>query len=132
MRMLKRIMTEKSRFDWGKPGLKGYTVKDLLIQNKHGKLIEIYYGLDKVGFCDEVLDKIGITTENRIEKPGKIQDTKKRWMLIRMATANCYTKEQISNYNLKRWNANRMQESRFVNLMNNSTKGFLRKKTQQG
>lgn len=69
MILLLRTLTEKSTIGFSK--LKNYTVDQALSMKKHHYLIDMYYNLGNISFSDDVLLKLNIYPEDRIEKPGK-------------------------------------------------------------
>lgn len=73
-----RKLARKSRLGFGYQDIKHITIQDILIMNKHKQLINIYFGLDKITFMDDILDELGIDESMRIEKPGKIRDLAER------------------------------------------------------
>jgi hypothetical protein len=64
-----RKLSLKSRIGFGRNG--DLTVQDLINLAKEYELINMYYGLSNISFLDDVLNKIGIYDDLRIEKPGK-------------------------------------------------------------
>ena len=69
--VLLRILTKKSRIFYGK--YEGVRVGDVLNLGIQGiaYLRWSYYNQSMISFSDEILDEIKITTEFRINKPGK-------------------------------------------------------------
>jgi nitrogen regulatory protein PII-like uncharacterized protein len=67
-----RTLTEKSKMGFGR--FHDYTVGDILIMGKEDYLQWVYYNSDMISFMPQVLDKLGITGEFIIEKPGKKPD----------------------------------------------------------
>ena len=80
-----RKLTRKSRLGFGYQDIKNITIQDIMMMNKHKELINIYFGLDKITFMDDILDELGITEDMRIEKPGKIIDYSERDLKVRKA-----------------------------------------------
>jgi hypothetical protein len=63
-----RKLTEKSFVGFGNH--KDRTVGTLISLGKSKEIISMYFKLSHITFFDDVLEKIGITEEWRIEKPG--------------------------------------------------------------
>ena len=95
-----RKLARKSRLGFGYQDIKHITIQDILIMNKHKQLINIYFGLDKITFMDDILDELGIDEKMRIEKPGKIRDLEKREKLIKQAlvTVKARKKEEVAAF----------------------------------
>lgn len=93
-----RKLARKSRLGFGYQDIKHITIQDILIMNKHKELIKIYFGLDKITFMDDILDELGIDEKMRIEKPGKIRDLEKRYILVNkaLATVKERKKEEVA------------------------------------
>ena len=66
---LLRTLTEKSELKFGK--FSNYTVGRLIELKKMPYLWWVYFNSSAVSFASSVLDKIGISQEYRIAKPGK-------------------------------------------------------------
>lgn len=64
-----RTMTLKSIIGFGL--YKDYSVNDMFIQNKRKELLSMYYRLDRISFNQEIKDKLFITKERELNKPGK-------------------------------------------------------------
>ena len=80
-----RKLARKSRLGFGYQDIKNITIQDIMIMNKHKQLINIYYGLDKITFMDDILEECGIMEDARIEKPGKIRDLEERAKMVNKA-----------------------------------------------
>ena len=77
MRLLRlRTLTEKSVIvNFGEIVIRDCTVERCLLNPNHKwTLIYAYYSLSKISFVDNVLNKLGITSEWRITKPGVDKD----------------------------------------------------------
>ena len=71
--VLLRKLTRKSTLNFGKYA--DYTVDQVLTKNPIdgiNYLVWVYYNSSNISFVDEILLQLGITEENRIEKPGKL------------------------------------------------------------
>jgi len=64
-----KTLTEKSLIPIGKVH-RTETVGDLIESKRYEYLRYLYYTVSKLTFIDTVLEKIGITSDNKIEKPG--------------------------------------------------------------
>lgn len=64
-----RTLTYKSILGFGKYA--DFTVKHILDLNHTRYLRWVYYNCDMISFTDEILDRIYVIKELRIEKPGK-------------------------------------------------------------
>lgn len=64
-----RTLAYKSVLGFGKYG--DITVNDVLNLGHTLYLRWVYYNCDMISFHEDILDKIGITSEHKIEKPGK-------------------------------------------------------------
>ena len=73
-----RKLTRKSRLGFGYRDIKDITIQDILIINKHKEHINLYFGLGKINFVDDILDEPGISEDMRIPQPGKIADYDER------------------------------------------------------
>src|SRR5680860_1101000 len=89
-----RKLTRKARLGFGYQEIKGITIQDILIMNKHKELIKIYYGLDKITFMDDILEECGIAEDMRIEKPGKIRDYAERDIMVAKAMVTVKARKQ--------------------------------------
>lgn len=67
--VLLRKLTFKSVLGFG--NYSNETVQRMFELYQQKKLIAAYYKLDKITFIDEILNKLGITEQYRIAKPGK-------------------------------------------------------------
>jgi hypothetical protein len=63
-----RKLTEKSTIGFG--NYKDWTVESMLQREKYFDLISMYYGLSHITFFDNILDRLKISPEWRIDKPG--------------------------------------------------------------
>ena len=70
-----RIMTMKSKLGSGK--YRDYTLEDLFNLNKEGHIYKAYFVITNVSFNKEILDKLGLTPEYQIQKPGS------NWKLLK-------------------------------------------------
>ncbi len=95
-----RKLARKSRLGFGYQDIKHITIQDIMIMNKHKQLIQIYFGLDKITFMDDILDELGIDEKMRIEKPGKIRDLEKRSALVQKAlvVVKARKKEEVAAF----------------------------------
>jgi len=95
-----RKLARKSRLGFGYQDIKHITIQDILIMNKHKQLINIYFGLDKITFMDDILDELGIDESMRIEKPGKIRDLPKRYEAVDKAltVVKARKKEEVAAF----------------------------------
>jgi hypothetical protein len=75
-RQLHRIMTEKSIIGFGH--FRDLRVGDLISNNQQKELIRMYYNLEKNDFSEDVKQKINLTGERIIHKPGKNYDMYKK------------------------------------------------------
>jgi len=64
-----RILTAKSKLGFGK--WKDYTVQELIDLRREIVLVSAYYKLTSINYVEEVLIKLKITEEYRIEKPSE-------------------------------------------------------------
>lgn len=67
-----RTLTRKSIIGFGK-----YTdlrVGDLIDTNRKAELVNIYFNLERISYCTDVLDELNIPESLRIEKPGKCHE----------------------------------------------------------
>ncbi|MGB0887509.1 MAG: hypothetical protein ACPGSL_05250 [Vicingaceae bacterium] len=95
-----RKLARKSRLGFGYQDIKNITIQDIMIMNKHKQLINIYYGLDKITFMDDILEECGIMEDARIEKPGKIRDLDERAKLVAKAVeiVKARKKEEVAAF----------------------------------
>ncbi len=70
--ILLRVMTKKSIIGFG--AYKNTSVQNLLDQRNYAGLISIYYNLDLVTFCSDVLEELNLVGERAINKPGKSRE----------------------------------------------------------
>lgn len=70
-RILLRMLTFKSKLGFGSASEEELTVEEAIRLEHNFKLIKAYYGLSKIGFTNEVLTRLGIPKDSRIDKPGK-------------------------------------------------------------
>jgi hypothetical protein len=94
--ILLKKLTEKSVIQAGKN--KGLTVGDLL-QIKKIDLIYSYFNYGALTFTDEILDKLTIYPEDRIEKPGKNPEKFKKYADRNMYIASKIIASKIVNEN---------------------------------
>jgi len=124
-----RTLTEKSKMGFGK--YYDYTVGDLLKIDKNEYLQWVYYNSDMINFMPEILDKIGITDEFRISKPGKNPykfDNFKKFIYKNM------TDEERFN-NLKKLTHMKKQDklanlNDYISKKNQFTKGVMQSRNQ--
>ena len=62
-----------------------YSVQQLLDRGMIKVILHSYYGLSKISYLPEILDAVFVAEEDRISKPGKIEDHNKREAFIQKA-----------------------------------------------
>ena len=80
---LLRTLTLKSRLKFGKYA--DYTVDYLLYNHREDYLVWVYYNTDKITFTADLLTKLDIREDERIEKPGK--NKKMGWIVAQRQDA---------------------------------------------
>ena len=94
-----RTLALRTPLKWGNK-FPGKTIQEIIDNNNTGYLRWIYYNIKHMNFLPEVLEALGITDKNIIEKPGtnpelgqELFDEKNKWR-----------KEQGKKYTNKRYN----------------------------
>jgi len=131
--ILLRKMTEKSILGFGYEDVRDLSIGQLLAMNKHRNLVSAYYGLEKISFIDDILLKIGITEDLRIEKPGKVsrdvlQEHVKKAM--NNVYANKTEKEIIHIKHVKKIKKNVAKRNSLKEIMVSNRKDILQRKNQ--
>lgn len=94
--VIKRILTRKSIIGFGHPDYRELSVQMILDLDKPNFLINAYFNLGKIGFTDDILDELNITSEYRIEKPGKSYKLREQFYKERLDTMSDH--ERICYY----------------------------------
>lgn len=133
-RVILRKLSRKSTLNFGKYA--DYTVDQVLTQNPIdgiNYLIWIYYNSSNISFIEDVLIQLGITADNRIDKPGKVHDKKTFYKYRSLCRDNRFNISQIDIntylYNLSMLKKHKKQKAIGVNLFN-TNKNILRIKNQ--
>jgi hypothetical protein len=87
-----RILTYKSRFNFGK--FADLSVHQALSLGEINYVRWVYYNIEKISYMEEILDRVGITAEFRIPKPGKNQSLFEE-IKYRLCDGSKMTEEEI-------------------------------------
>jgi hypothetical protein len=68
-----RTLTKLSRHKFGYEENKDLSIQELLDLKKHGVIIKAYFGLDRINYTGDILNEVGISENQRIDKPGKLK-----------------------------------------------------------
>jgi hypothetical protein len=96
-RVTLRTLTWKSTFGFGYDNMKDLTMLQLYDLGKAYEMIKAYYVLEKINYIDEILEKLGITEDLRIEKPSNLRNDERCSEFISKAYSNyknLYTDEE--------------------------------------
>ena len=133
-RVILRKLSRKSTLNFGKYA--DYTVDQVLTQNPIDGmhyLIWLYYNSSNISFIEDVLIQLGITADNRIDKPGKVHDKNTFYKYCISCRNNRFnsTQFEINTYlgNLIMLKKHKKQKAIRVNLFN-TNKNILRIKNQ--
>ena len=95
---LLRTLTLKSRLKFGKYA--DYTVDYLLYNHREDYLVWVYYNTDKITFTADLLTKLDIREDERIEKPGK--NKKMGWIVAQRQDATLSSEVREIRSQIKR------------------------------
>lgn len=97
-----RRLAMKSKMPGGK--FKDRTVENLIESGHEWYLAFIYYRYEHLSFLDEILDRIGITEEHRIQKPGVDLEKLKQLRISQWAERMDGIDEELQN-KIRMWRA---------------------------
>ncbi len=87
-RVTLRTLTWKSTFGFGYDSTKDLTMLQLYDFGKAYEMIKAYYVFEKINYIDEILEKLGITEDLRIEKPSNLRNDERLSEFISKAWNN--------------------------------------------
>ncbi len=111
-----RVLARKSILGFGSAEIRDLSVQQIMDLKKHKKLVQAYFGLDRISFKDDILDELGITPDMRLNKPDKVKDWPKRCSLITQAMTNFYNSNNYKDKDFIKLYARRNRITKAINV----------------